>query len=193
MKKLLTALIVALATANAHATVSDTTAGNTRTIIENFDGGSDFSNGYVNTSFNTDDYLGLGNGIFASTQTSKLTFSTLSTSNATVDFYYAFWSPFGTPATVSLDGRREDLEVTGNLRSIVATNPGASSALYSFSLKNLAAGEHTLTFSTGSGALRTLKVDDVRITLSVPEPESYAMLLAGLGVLGAVARRRRQG
>ena len=26
---------------------------------------------------------------------------------------------------------------------------------------------------------------------SVPEPETYAMLLAGLGVMGAVARRRK--
>ena len=26
----------------------------------------------------------------------------------------------------------------------------------------------------------------------VPEPETYAMLLAGLGVMGAIARRRKQ-
>ncbi|MBK7006138.1 MAG: FxDxF family PEP-CTERM protein [Burkholderiales bacterium] len=26
---------------------------------------------------------------------------------------------------------------------------------------------------------------------SVPEPETYAMLLAGLGVMGAIARRRK--
>jgi len=30
------------------------------------------------------------------------------------------------------------------------------------------------------------------ITLSVPEPESYAMLLAGLGLMGFIARRRKQ-
>ena len=29
------------------------------------------------------------------------------------------------------------------------------------------------------------------ITAAVPEPETYAMLLAGLGVMGAVARRRK--
>ncbi|NMQ27390.1 PEP-CTERM sorting domain-containing protein [Candidatus Accumulibacter phosphatis] len=29
------------------------------------------------------------------------------------------------------------------------------------------------------------------LVAAVPEPESYAMLLAGLGIVGAVARRRR--
>ncbi|SFM64828.1 PEP-CTERM sorting domain-containing protein [Rugamonas rubra] len=36
-------------------------------------------------------------------------------------------------------------------------------------------------------------LDDVRIDLAalpVPEPEAYAMLLAGLGLLGLLARRR---
>lgn len=32
----------------------------------------------------------------------------------------------------------------------------------------------------------------LHITAAVPEPETYAMLLAGLGLMGAIARRRRQ-
>jgi hypothetical protein len=32
---------------------------------------------------------------------------------------------------------------------------------------------------------------DFLVMAPVPEPESYAMLLAGLGIVGAVARRRR--
>lgn len=35
--------------------------------------------------------------------------------------------------------------------------------------------------------------DSFSIMVAVPEPEQYAMLLAGLGVIGAVARRRKQG
>ncbi|ATE60515.1 PEP-CTERM sorting domain-containing protein [Thauera sinica] len=35
-----------------------------------------------------------------------------------------------------------------------------------------------------------LVADDLTFAASVPEPESYAMLLAGLGMLGFVARRR---
>ncbi len=39
-------------------------------------------------------------------------------------------------------------------------------------------------------------VDDIRLTVStlsvVPEPETYAMMLAGLGLLGFAARRRKQ-
>lgn len=40
--------------------------------------------------------------------------------------------------------------------------------------------------ATGMGDLYAVKVTDVS---PVPEPETYAMLLAGLGVLGGVARR----
>jgi hypothetical protein len=42
--------------------------------------------------------------------------------------------------------------------------------------------------------LNALYVDDVQLTLTtaaVPEPESYALLIAGLGVVSFVARRRR--
>jgi len=35
-----------------------------------------------------------------------------------------------------------------------------------------------------------LKLNDFPITAAVPEPETYAMMLAGLGLMGAVARRR---
>lgn len=46
-------------------------------------------------------------------------------------------------------------------------------------------------FTGGQGqALPTLSFDVV--AAPVPEPESYAMFLAGLGLLGAVARRCRQ-
>ena len=34
-------------------------------------------------------------------------------------------------------------------------------------------------------------LDDLSFTTPVPEPETYAMLLAGLGMIGAVAKRRR--
>ncbi|WP_223879112.1 PEP-CTERM sorting domain-containing protein [Chitinimonas arctica] len=35
------------------------------------------------------------------------------------------------------------------------------------------------------------EIDSIKITGAVPEPETYAMLLAGLGLIGFTARRRR--
>lgn len=46
----------------------------------------------------------------------------------------------------------------------------------------------------GSGFRRNFDgdIDNVRLTTPVPEPESYAMMLAGLGLIGFAARRRKQ-
>lgn len=44
------------------------------------------------------------------------------------------------------------------------------------------------------GGTSELRVDNVAVTSApVPEPETYAMMLAGLGMLGGAVRRRRQG
>ena len=46
-------------------------------------------------------------------------------------------------------------------------------------------------FKTGDNDYTRL--DDVMLTAPVPEPETYALFLAGLGVLGATLGRRRRG
>lgn len=51
-------------------------------------------------------------------------------------------------------------------------------------------GTYTMTFSNLGGDGVGMLLDNVTVT-AVPEPETYAMMLAGLGLLGFVARRRR--
>ncbi|HMW23123.1 MAG TPA: FxDxF family PEP-CTERM protein [Burkholderiaceae bacterium] len=48
----------------------------------------------------------------------------------------------------------------------------------------------TLSFKTSNLESEYVGLDNVSVT-AVPEPETYAMMLAGLGALGFVARRRR--
>ncbi len=69
---------------------------------------------------------------------------------------------------------------------------------YSFDLSSLlsAGGTYTLRFAsvTNDNQLQ-LGIDNVSLSVAVapvPEPETYAMLLAGLGLMGFMARRRNQ-
>ena len=49
----------------------------------------------------------------------------------------------------------------------------------------------TLMFTSAASGYSGAVIDNVSVT-AVPEPETYAMLLAGLGLMGAVVRRRNQ-
>lgn len=51
-------------------------------------------------------------------------------------------------------------------------------------------GATDISFVNTAGA--PMALDNVSLTTAVPEPESYAMLLAGLGAVGFISRRRKQ-
>lgn len=77
--------------------------------------------------------------------------------------------------------------IDGNTLALTSTPTG-----YGFNFSGLAAGTHTLTvegaFPKGGHAY----VGSLYATPAVPEPASMALALAGLGVMGVVARRRQR-
>lgn len=68
-----------------------------------------------------------------------------------------------------------------------------ASALGEYTYQFLSSGEHTVVFGVVDvedyGVSSALSIDNVQIA-AVPEPEQYALFLAGLGLLGAAVRRR---
>lgn len=97
---------------------------------------------------------------------------------------------------VALDFKSNDMWWAGNYNN--------ASQHFSVGL-NLAAGNHTLNlyglenccdgtqqaqFKFGGAGFTSFSANDGLIA-AVPEPETYAMLLAGLGLIGFTARRRR--
>jgi len=88
------------------------------------------------------------------------------------------------------------------LDTVFITDSGRNGYLVSgssFNYSNLAAGTYTIwaqgTFQpdTGSYPGVAFLTGSVNYVAAVPEPETYAMMLSGLVVVGAVARRRRKG
>ncbi|QSI76404.1 PEP-CTERM sorting domain-containing protein [Niveibacterium microcysteis] len=51
-------------------------------------------------------------------------------------------------------------------------------------------GLYSLSFKNAGGDNVGMLLDNVTVTAAVPEPETYAMLLAGLGVVAAARRRK---
>jgi hypothetical protein len=99
------------------------------------------------------------------------------------------WTLTDSEDDVKLSGSFTDLATDSNKGAIVLDETG------------LAKGKYTLTFSglwnVGSHKWNVKKEAEVHLGRSsfsnvspVPEPESYALLLAGLGLMGTIAMRR---
>ncbi len=62
-----------------------------------------------------------------------------------------------------------------------------------FSHFSLTGYDNVVSFTlTGNVSWAFIALDNLEVTAPIPEPETYAMMLAGLGLLGLAARRRRQ-
>jgi hypothetical protein len=108
---------------------------------------------------------------------------------------FNFWFSLLTqqPVTPGFPADIGFVSVNGNVISVLdpmATN-GMGAFSYQFAtggVANVAIGVLDIGDFVGNTELR---VDNITVS-AVPEPEAFAMLLAGLGLVGAVARRRRK-
>ncbi len=114
------------------------------------------------------------------------------TSSSAFDYSFSFDTALrpgyrlGQTVQVALDGH-----LLGTVASLTPTWTTTT-----FSAANIGGGTHTLSFSgMADGATyvdTSAFLDNVRMTVTpVPEPETYAMMLAGLGLLGFMARRKK--
>jgi hypothetical protein len=62
-----------------------------------------------------------------------------------------------------------------------------------FSLRNLTSGATLFGGRLNVGVTGLTDIEDFRPAAVIPEPETYALMLAGLGLLGFAVRRRRRG
>jgi hypothetical protein len=69
---------------------------------------------------------------------------------------------------------------------------GAGGVLQTINFTASGTGAALLNFTQTSSSAASPIIDNVSIAAAVPEPETYAMLLAGLGLIGSIARRRNQ-
>jgi hypothetical protein len=64
--------------------------------------------------------------------------------------------------------------------------------VWKFNFSNLAAGNYTLQFNLFGGGHYTGSYAISAVTTPVPEPETYGMMLFGLGLMGTIAVRRQK-
>jgi hypothetical protein len=94
--------------------------------------------------------------------------------------------PGGPP---QVDGGLDGFLLVSKGRTVVGTDPWGS---YFYTFNPTAAGTFQVSFLTGSDDNVGPLLDNVIVTQGViPEPATWAMLIAGFGLVGTAARRRR--
>lgn len=177
--KPLAGLTLALGACFAHAAVIDF---NTSKIAI----GKSFSDSLDDFRFTANFVAGitLNKSALVETPATTLTVSTLDGKGFDLDsFQLADWLNVGFGNNVLMSWTFED-GTTGGKTLALDWKKGFQT--FDFDLDNLKS------FSLkGGSVLTSFQLDNLNVT-AVPEPGSIAMLLAGVGLLGTVARRRRQ-
>lgn len=84
------------------------------------------------------------------------------------------------------------LKAIGGSTTLYTGTVNGSGANYTFSFSGVSQGAYDLWFIGASTHASLLGAGSYSVT-AVPEPETSAMMLAGLGALGFLVRRRKQG
>lgn len=159
---------------------------NSRGIISTYKSGGNYvsSNGLQTSIANFNAYMTNNNG--AGNHGSVDNGASVVTTNLSVA--YAGGAAYG--STGLINGRGHvSMDNLGTTMTVVQNLMGATQAsVPSFATLGNADGNYT--FNMASTGVLTFSVP-VAVTTPVPEADSYAMLLAGLGVVGLVARRRK--
>lgn len=200
MKKIALAALLAASLGAAHADVLTFEGVSTAAAIPNGYGGLDWSNFYTHSGTDTANYAGTGyvNGLVSGTQDA--------------------FNSGGAPATVSamsaLGFSLSDAYFSGawanNLKIVAAATfeNGTHDSKTFFVSTTGPVDEHfnwnglaSITFTSSGGTTQSglhgsgtqFVLDNFNTTPAVPEASNAALLLAGIGLLAAAARRRRIG
>jgi hypothetical protein len=148
---------------------------------------ADFQTWGANNAFNADPG---GATLFSFGQGTNTLFNTVTTvfSVLSIDVGDEFNGAFGDiPSSIVFGG----LDIHGNAiaTQTVALSgaPGLTTITLGAAFKNIVEFEWT-----GSDQIDNLVVSDERFTGGVPEPASWALMIAGFGMAGAMMRRRRR-
>jgi hypothetical protein len=134
------------------------------------------TSGNLTFSFNATPYQQVSGGL--ATATSAMSVTLLDFSNAEI----FSWTPNGNIGTGIVGGSEtfDNYSLNLGIAPGVTYNPGTG--LYTASTASLAAGTYKINITMNNHA----------VAQAVPEADTYAMLLAGLGLVGFMARRRSQ-
>lgn len=202
ISKVMLAAAALCAAAAAHADVSGALGGGTGTFLSlsaaGLSGGSvaTLSGGTVYTADRPFADIPAGSifgGDFLAAGPSSGAPATLTFTGAGVNYVSFLW---GSPdiynvLTVNSTGGASQTFTAASLGFSVSNGDQSFSQYVQFS--GLDGSKITSLSFTNSPARDAFETANYSITAAVPEPQTYALLLAGLGAVGFVARRRRNG